>query len=317
MKSLGSIKEVDLRDYWQNEATDFTPWLAEEANLKLLGEVISMELEYQSREEQIDGGRADILCVDLLTEKNVIIENQLEKTDPDHLGRIMSYAAALDAYTVIWIASSFDEQYRAAIDWLNQITDEEHNFFGIEIKLFQIGDSVPAPYFKLVVQPNGWSKQVKANAKTDINELSDLKKQQLQYWIDFNSYMQKNPSKLFKPQKGHPHHWINISMGKSGIYLSCQVNSMTRQIGVTMIIQNSLEDKTNYDTLLSNYQDSFNKLFDVPVEWKRMDDRKQSNICVYVDYDFREDNRHEEQFQWMKETVEKFEKFFKDKIKQL
>ena len=317
MKSLGTIKEVDLRDYWQNEATDFTPWLAEESNLKSLGEVISMELEYQSREEQLDGGRADILCLDTLTEKNVIIENQLEKTDPDHFGRIMSSAAALDAYTVIWIASSFDEQYRAAIDWLNQITDAKHNFFGIEIKLFQIGDSAPAPYFKVVAQPNGWSKQAKANTKMDNNDLSETKKKQLRFWTEFNDFMIKNPSKLFRAQKGQPQHWMNVSMGKSGIYLSCLVNSQTKQIGVVMILQNSPDNKANYDTLCSNYKADFDKLFEAPVEWKRMDDRKQSNICVYANYDFQKEFQRDEQFQWIKDTVEKFEKFFKDKIKNL
>lgn len=128
--ALGKIKELHPRDYWKNEALDFTPWLAEEENLRLLGESIAMDLEFESREEQIDGGRADLLCVDMNTRKKVIIENQLTKTDADHLGRIMSYAAALDAYTIIWIADEFDEQYRAAIDWLNQISDEDHNFFG-------------------------------------------------------------------------------------------------------------------------------------------------------------------------------------------
>ena len=317
MKAIGKIKEVDLREYWSNEATDFTPWLAKEENLKELGNVISMDLEYQSREEQIDGGRADILCLDTLTEKNVIIENQLERTDANHLGRIMTYAAALDAYTVIWIASEFDEQYRAAIDWLNRITDEDHNFFGIEIKLFQIGDSVPAPYFKRAVQPNGWSKQVKANSRIDNSELSNIKKKQLEYWTEFNNFMADNPSKLFKPQKGQPQHWMNVSMGRSGIYLSCQVNSMTKQIGVVMITHNSLEDKSNFDTLYANYKSDFDKLFDIPVDWRRMDDKKQSNICVYVDYDFLNAKQRNEQYQWLKETVEKFERFFKDKIKQL
>lgn len=229
----------------------------------------------------------------------------------------MTYAAALDAYTVIWIASEFDEQYRAAIDWLNNITDEDHNFFGIEIKLFQIGDSVPAPYFKLVVQPNGWTKYVKANSKVEDRELSDLKKTQLLYWTEFNNYMADNPSKWFKPQNGKPHCWLNVSMGKSGFYLSCQVNSQNKQIGVVMIIHNTLEDKSNFDTLQNTYKADFDQLFDVPVEWRRMEDKKQSNISVFTDYDFTNTKQRNEQFQWIKDTVEKYEQFFRDKIKQL
>lgn len=314
--ALNKISEVSLRKQWPNEATDFTPWLAEEANLKDLGNVISMDLEFQSREEQLDGGRADILCVDTGTGKNVIIENQLTKTDADHLGRIMSYAAALDAYTVIWIASEFDEQYRAAIDWLNSISDENHNFFGIEIKLFQIGNSDYAPFFNVVVQPNGWSKSVKANAKSE-QEVKGIQKEQLRYWQEFNTFLKERPSKFFNPQKGLPQHWMNIAMGRSGIYLSAQVNSQKNQIGVVMIIQNSLEDKSNYDALLQ-YQSQFNELCaEEHVEWRRMDDRKQSNICIFTNFDFTDQENRKGQFQWLKETIEKFERFFREKIKNL
>ena len=162
---LSKIKEIPPRTYWHNEATDFTPWLAEEDNLAQLSEVIYLDLELVSREERMDGGRADLLCKDTVTGNSVIIENQLEKTDPDHLGRILSYAAALKANTIIWIATEFDEQYRATIDWLNSVTDEEFNFFGIEIHLLQIGDSDYAPQFKVVAKPNDWQKQVKASSK--------------------------------------------------------------------------------------------------------------------------------------------------------
>ena len=139
---LSKIKEIAPRTYWHNEATDFTPWLAEEDNLAELSEAIYLDLEVVSREERMDGGRADLLCVDTGTGKNVIIENQLEKTDPDHLGRILSYAAALNANTIIWIATEFDEQYRATIDWLNRVTDEDFNFFGIEIEVSNCGSMV-------------------------------------------------------------------------------------------------------------------------------------------------------------------------------
>ena len=314
--ALGKIKELHPRDYWKNEALDFTPWLAEEENLRLLGESIAMDLEFESREEQIDGGRADLLCVDMNTRKKVIIENQLTKTDADHLGRIMSYAAALDAYTIIWIADEFDEQYRAAIDWLNQISDEDHNFFGLEIKLLQIGDSPLAPYFKVAVQPNGWSKSVKAQSMSESGDLSATKQTQLKYWNGFNAFLIKHPSKLFRPQKALPQHWSNVAMGKSGIYLSLQVNSIENKIGVVMVIQNSQDDKSNFDKLLQ-HKDKFEATVKDTVEWRRMDLNKQSNICIFKSYDFKDESKHEEQYQWLKNTVEAFKLFFQDKIKSL
>ena len=126
MEQLGRIEEVKLREYWKNEALDFTPWLTEKGGLQQLCEVINMELEFKEREKEIsEGGRGDILCTDTQTGRNVIIENQLTMTDADHLGRIITYAAGLQANTVIWIASEFNEQYRAAIDFLNDISDDE------------------------------------------------------------------------------------------------------------------------------------------------------------------------------------------------
>ena len=223
---LSKIKEISPKSYWHNEATDFTPWLAEEENLAQLSEAIFLDLELISTEEKMDGGRADILCKDTVTGNNVIIENQLEKTDPDHLGRILSYAAALKANTIIWIATKFEEQYRATIDWLNSVTDEEFNFFGIEIHLLQIGDSDYAPQFKVVAKPNDWQKQVKATSKHDAEELTDTKKSQLEYWQAFAEYMGKHHSHYFKTQSPLPQHWMNIAIGRSGFYISLNVRCL-------------------------------------------------------------------------------------------
>lgn len=126
---LSKISKVELRDCWSNEATDFTPWLAEEENLALLADTLGMnELEVKGREEHVGPFRADILCVESGSDRLVLIENQLEKTNHNHLGQILTYAAGLNAVTIIWIAESFTEEHRAAIDWLNRITDSEFNF---------------------------------------------------------------------------------------------------------------------------------------------------------------------------------------------
>ena len=151
---LGRLTKVDLRSYWKKEDTEFTPWLAQEENIQLLSETIGVELETVSQEENVGPFRADILCKDTATNHFVLIENQLERTDHTHLGQLMTYAAGLDAVTIIWIAQTFTEEHRAALDWLNRITDDTFNFFGIEIELYKIGDSVSAPMFNLVSKPN-------------------------------------------------------------------------------------------------------------------------------------------------------------------
>ena len=146
---LSKIEKVDLREVWETEDKHFTPWLAEDENISQLGEAIGIDLEVESQEKNVGPFRADILARDTSANHYVLIENQLEVTDHKHLGQIMTYAAGLDAFTIIWIAKQFTEEHRAAIDWLNRITDDKINFFGIEIEVLQIGNSEKAPNSRL------------------------------------------------------------------------------------------------------------------------------------------------------------------------
>src|SRR5258708_3912238 len=139
--SLGRLTKVDLREVFATEAGDFTPWLAREENLALLSESIGISLQCEAQEKEVGPFRADILCKDTMTDNWVLIENQIERTDHTHLGQLLTYAAGLQAVTIVWVAQRFTEEHRAALDWLNEHTDEQINFFGLEIELWKIGDS--------------------------------------------------------------------------------------------------------------------------------------------------------------------------------
>lgn len=145
--ALGRLERVNPRLYWGSEAAEFTPWLADEENIALLGETIGLELEVEAQEKGVGPFRADILCKDTLTGHYVLIENQLERTDHLHLGQLMTYAAGLDAATVVWVARQVTDEHRAALDWLNRITARDFNFFGLEVELWRIGDSPLAPNY--------------------------------------------------------------------------------------------------------------------------------------------------------------------------
>jgi hypothetical protein len=153
MQQLGRLKQVPVREFWRHEASDFTPWLAREDNIALLSETVGLELMVEAQEKNVGPFRADILCKDSLANAWVLIENQLERTDHSHLGQLLTYAAGLQAATIIWVAERFTEEHRAALDWLNEITDERFNFFGIEIELWQIDSSPLAPNFKRSASP--------------------------------------------------------------------------------------------------------------------------------------------------------------------
>lgn len=128
MQNLGQLKTLPLRSAWSNEATNFTPWLAD--HLELLDEVLGTDLELQDREATVGSFSLDLLAKDLGTGRLVIIENQLDTTDHDHLGKVLTYAAGFDAGTIVWVAESFRDEHRQALDWLNQRTDSDTHFFG-------------------------------------------------------------------------------------------------------------------------------------------------------------------------------------------
>lgn len=160
---LGTIKKVDLKSVWPHEALDFTKWLAEESSLALLSEAVGMDLELREVESAVGSFRADIYAADTATGAKVIIENQLEDTNHDHLGKIITYAAGKGAQVVIWIVRHARDEHRQAIEWLNAHTDDEAAFFLVEIEVWSIGDSLPAPRFNVVEQPNEWARAVKAS----------------------------------------------------------------------------------------------------------------------------------------------------------
>ena len=213
MEELGLLEKVEPREYWASEATDFTPWLAKEENLSQLGNTIGLDLELEATEKNVGPFRADILCKETTDAHWVLVENQLEKTNHTHLGQLLTYAAGLKAVTIVWIAKPFTEEHRAALDWLNNITDDTFNFFGLEIELWKIGDSKPAPRFNIVSKPNDWTKQV-ASAKSaiDTSELTESKELQLNFWQAFKEHCSEH-SNSFNTQKPRPQHWMNIAMG--------------------------------------------------------------------------------------------------------
>lgn len=160
MNDLGTLEEItDLRKVWQHEATDFTPWLAK--NIGVLGNTIGIDITVEETESSVGDFNVDIFATDADTGKKIIIENQLEDTNHDHLGKIITYASGKEASLVIWIVKRARQEHIAAIEWLNNHTDDEVGFILCEIKLYKIGDSALAPKFEIIEQPNEWIKEAK------------------------------------------------------------------------------------------------------------------------------------------------------------
>lgn len=311
---IGKLNKVDIRELWKGEATDFTPWLAKDENIKQLEETIQIELEVIEQEKNVGPFRADILCKNTIDDHYVLIENQLEKTDHTHLGQIMTYAAGLDAVTVIWIAKEFTEEHRATIDWLNRITDEQFNFFGIEIEAYKIGDSLPAPLFQIVSKPNEWSRTIKSAAASNQN-LTETKSLNIEYWTAMKQYFEEKGTFL-KQQKPQPQHWTNFALGKSNFYLAAVSSVRDNFLRVEFLI-NSDTSKEDFRKLKEKYETQSYEQIGENLIWDELKDKKVSWIYFKKDANVSERNDWNNQHQWFMETLEKFDKFFRPKVKQI
>ncbi len=151
------IKQVDVRDLWPSEPYKFTPWLAE--NLELLGEAVGLRLEVVQQEKPIGSMFLDILAKEAGSGTPVAIENQLEWSDTDHMGRLLIYAAGCEAKVVIWVATEFMYEHAQVLDQLNEWAGSNASFYGVKVEAIKKGDdsSTEARLLK-VVWPGGWDK---------------------------------------------------------------------------------------------------------------------------------------------------------------
>ena len=185
--ALGTLKNVDLREAWQHEAHDFTPWLAE--NLELLGHAVGIHFEFENREVEVGGYKADIVARVPEDGARVIIENQLEQADLQHLGQVLAYLAGLEARIVVWVAKGFRDAHLTAIRWLNDHTDAEFAFFAVQVNVVRIDSSRPAPLFDVVERPNEWTREV--HRQEEITEVGEFRRR---FWKFFASLRPDAPA---------------------------------------------------------------------------------------------------------------------------
>jgi hypothetical protein len=317
-KTLGRLHKVDLREAWASECSDFTPWLAQEENLKLLGEVIAIELELESQEKDVGPFRADILCKDTATDNWVLIENQLERTDHCHLGQLVTYAAGLNAVTIVWIAERFTDEHRAALDWLNEHTDDKIQLFGLEIELWRIGDSPVAPKFNIVSKPNDWTHTVQ-QAAVGV-EVTPHRQLQQRFWTGFKEFMEAKKS-FIRCQKPGTQGWMNHPIGRSGIHLTSAVstwnmetNSREPQIRAELYMDgpNAKQDFS----FLEKHKEEIENALGLSLVWY---DTKLKHCRIYAreNADFLNENLWLEQFEWLRQNLEKMHKVFAPLVKNI
>jgi len=313
---LGRFERVELRDIWETEDRDFTPWLAQEQHIEILSDAIGMELEVEAQEKEVGPFRADILCRNTADDTWVLIENQIEKTDHKHLGQLMTYAAGLQAVTIVWVAAKFTDEHRASLDWLNKITGDGFHFFGLEVELWRIDDSIPAPKFNIVSKPNNWSKSISSAAqRLSEQPMTDTKKMQLQYWKDLANYLGESSSNL-RPQEPRAQHWCNFSIGRSGVKMAALLNTKENRIGIEICMSAENSSKAFFH-LLQNDKDQIEAEVGEPMIWKELPDKIASRIILYRQCDPSNETDRASQHEWLKNKLELLDKTFRTRIKEI
>lgn len=305
MVSLGKLKEIkDLRKVWPHEALDFTPWLAEEENLGMLGDAVGLEITLDETESSVGNFNVDIYAFETGTDRKIIIENQLEDTNHDHLGKLITYASGKSADVVIWVVKRAREEHRAAIEWLNNHTDEKIGFFLVEIKLYQIGNSDIAVKFEVVEKPNDWAKEIKHQSNN-----SPTLQARYEYWCAFNEYAFNNQefAKFFNKRKASTGHWMTLSVGSSTCYINLLQIRKYNSIGVEWNIQ---DDKDLYRMFFSHKSEIETEM-GVSLDWRELPDKKTSRIIIMNDADFENKDSWEEQFEWIVDVALKMKRVFK------
>ncbi len=303
--NLGTLKRVNLRDFWKHEALHFTKWLSEAENIALLSDEVGIGIDVRQIEASVGRFNVDILAEEENTGRKIIIENQLEVTDHSHLGQLITYAAGLEAEYVIWIVREVREEHRQAVDWLNEHTDEDINFFLVAIELWQIDDSPPAPKFSVLSRPNEWTKSVRSSAKDRL--LSDTATKQLEFWQEFKEFAAENYREL-KLRTPRPRHWLTMALGRSDCHFAFCVFSRDNQIRCETYIP---DNKELFKTFLQAKEQIEKELeLKEKIDWQELPAKKASRICVYHEMDFENGDAWSSGFDWFCKTALNFKRVF-------
>lgn len=312
---LGRFENVPLRKVWATEDRAFTPWLATEENIDLLVDVLGLPpLELIKTELPVGPFRADIVCKAVGSNELVLIENQIERSDHIHLGQILTYAAGLEAAYIVWVTSSFRDEHRAAIDWLNDITAETFNFFAVEIEAWRIGDSLPAPRFNVVAKPNDWTRAIQRTAREATSNSDPALRE---YWRGLNRVLAERDFPLTLPNEPPKMGWIAFRIDRRfQTHLTAYRNVQRNEIGVFLSvygpacegIYRKLETaRADIDAELGN-----------ELQWLERKPGSLYHIAIrLMDTDPRNEEEWPRQFTWMSDWLFKFHDVFAGRIAQM
>ncbi len=305
MVNLNRLEEIkDLRAVWPHEALDFTPWLSQDENISILADAIGLDITVDETESSVGDFNVDIFASETGTDRKIIIENQLEDTNHDHLGKLITYASGKSADVIVWVVKHAREEHKAAIEWLNNHTDEKIGFFLCEIKLYRIGNSDPAVKFEVIEKPNDWTKEIKKNESAN-----ETQQQRYDYWVAFQNYAFQNApfAKNFNRRKPSTKHWMNFSVGSSACHIAVSQIRKRNELYVELYIS---EDKDLFHALFNN-KNAIESDAGLTFDWRERPEHKASLIGIKKTVPLENKSEWNAQFDWIIDVMLKMKKVFK------
>ena len=314
--TLSDIQRVDLREVWASEPNDFTPWLA--ANISKLGTALGLELELRQREADVGGFSLDILASDLSRDRPVVIENQLETTDHDHLGKFLTYAAGFDADVVVWLTREFRDEHRQALDWLNQRTGEDTLFFGVVVELWKIDGSRPAPHFNLVAAPNDWRKEsvsrVTERTSGNLSERGERYQAFFQRLID----TLRERHGFTTAKRAQAQNWYAFASGDRRFKYGANLTAQQQARVEVYIDSGDAHENHDFFDSMKNHKESIESELGHPLDWQSLEDKRACRVATdragTIDDS---DDVLEEIHDWMVQRLLAFKKVFDSHVREL
>jgi hypothetical protein len=315
MPEFASLEPQDVREYWEHEEYDFTPWLANEIEAEGasdLEDVLGLDVEIIEREKSVGKYNVDIYAQVVDDGRTIVIENQLKDSDHDHLGKAIAYAAGVDADIIVWIAPEFNDEHRDAMQWLNENSREGVDLFAIRLEVWQIESSPPAVRFNPVEKPSEW----KEKAQRSRGELSDRDKRREEFWTAFRDRIEETKTPL-SSRKPYPSHYYSNPIGVGGYHISFYVDEDEEELGLELIFE---DDAEGFETFRDNASELEVELGE-DIYWGDLRETRtgkmRSELGVKREADIEDRDRWDEYFDWMLAMGERFHDVFPERLREI
>ncbi len=268
--SIGKIEKVPLREAFPHEALNFTQWL--ETNIDALSQPIGLELTVIEREKAVGSFNVDLFCQDG-TGKYVIVENQLERSDHDHLGKLLTYLVNLEAKTAIWVTPEVRVEHERVIDWLNESTSADFAFYLVQVDAIRIGDSPFAPLFTVLAAPDEQLREIGETKK----ELADQQILRREFWTQLLE-RSKGKTKLFSGRSPSMYNWWSGASGRAGIQFVYYALKNGAGVELYIDVKDQEKNKAIFDELLQQ-KTAIEAELGEPLHWQRLDKKRACRIA--------------------------------------